>query len=140
MKGERSEVVEYDRALAAVDRLEKAVGGDPYLDVIRAGIHLAQGDAGAARRLARQAVDGDGTLPDGYWALVNVSLADKRFDETARLLDLLREQFQLEFGDLTQIPEYAEFVQSPEYRQWAQPRTPSQNGGDLVPDAPEAPQ
>jgi biotin carboxyl carrier protein len=33
----------YDMALAAVERLDTSVGGDPYLDSYRAGLHLKMG-------------------------------------------------------------------------------------------------
>ena len=44
---------DFARARECVDRLETAVGGDPYLDVTRAAINRAAGKYEEARRLAR---------------------------------------------------------------------------------------
>ena len=44
--------------------------------------------------------------------------AEKDFDETSRLLDTIAENFEIEFIDMTEIPEYAEYVKSPQYSEW----------------------
>ena len=45
----------YDDALDAIDRLDRAVEGDPYLDTWRASIFLQKGDVDEALRFAGQA-------------------------------------------------------------------------------------
>jgi hypothetical protein len=47
----------YDDALAAIDRLDKDLDGDPYLDALRANICVAKGDSTAADRFARRAAE-----------------------------------------------------------------------------------
>ena len=54
-----------DDALACIDRLGKAVGGDPYLDADRAGIYLNKGDLAAAKKCAQKAA---AVEPDEPWA------------------------------------------------------------------------
>jgi hypothetical protein len=105
-------------ALEALDRLDRSVGGDPYLNVLRADTHLQAGDLKKARRFAEKAVDEEPDLQAAYWSLVTVALREKQFDETVRLLDTLAAKFALRFGDFTKEPEYADFVKSPQYRRW----------------------
>jgi hypothetical protein len=108
----------YDEALAGVDRLDKAVGGDPYNDVLRGNIHYMKGDRDAAIRCLNRAIAAEPTLEDPYWSLVQLSLDEKKFDETARLLSRIEKTLGLKLGDLTDIDAYAEFVKSAEYRKW----------------------
>lgn len=112
----------YDEALKCIDRLDKAVGGDTYLDVLRANLRIAQGDHEAARALAQKAIDAEESLVDAYWTLVAIALAEKNFDETTRLLNLIIQKFNVEIGDLSGNPMYAEYIKSPQYKQWMQSR------------------
>ncbi len=109
---------QYDEALACIDRLDEAVGGDPYLNVMRAGIHVEMQDYAKAKQLVRQALDTDGTLVDAYWTLASISMLEKDFAETTRLLKTLADRFEIEMADLTTLPDYAEYVKSPHYQQW----------------------
>ena len=109
---------DYRQAVACVDRLDKAIGGDPYLNVLRANLLLEVPDLDAADRAARAAVAAEPTLVDAYWTRVAVTLKRKDFAETARLLGQITRRFHIQVADLTAQPLYAEFVKSPEYEEW----------------------
>lgn len=113
---------QYDKARDCADRIDKLIGGDPYLDILRAHTYLMEDDFDTAEELARQAIGADDTLSDGYWVFVNVSLETKDFQETSRWLTLLERKFNMEFHDFTTIPDYAEYVESPEYQEWLRSR------------------
>ena len=108
---------QHAEALQAVDRLDKALGGDPYLNVTRASIVMEQ-DPAAAQQYAEQAIDTEPTLQLAYWTMVTSSIQQRDFDATARWLTTIRDKFQVDIGDLSTVPEYAEFVQSQQYRDW----------------------
>lgn len=109
-----------DRAacLAAIDRLDERLGGDPYLDVLRATVHVGAADYAEAIRASEAAVAALPRLPQPCWIRLAISLEQKRHDDTAAWLDRIAERFGVAFPDLEAIPEYAAFVQSPEYRAW----------------------
>jgi len=109
---------EYDKGLAAVDRIEKAVGGDPYLNVLRAQIYLMAENYQQAKEHAQKAIAEDMTLEDANWALVDIALKEKDHEEVARLLTELEKKFAVEFEDITQLELYADFVKSEAYQQW----------------------
>ncbi len=109
---------EFDKALASIDRLDANLGGDPYLNVLRAGILLQQGKNEEARNVALKAIAEEPSLLDAYWTLVTISLKEEKYDETLRLLTQLEKDFQLQMRDMSQIPEYAGFVKSPQYQEW----------------------
>jgi hypothetical protein len=108
----------YDAALACVDRLDAALGGDPYSDLLRGTINYMKGDRVAAARFSSKAIAAEPTLEQAHWTLVQIALDEKNHAETARLLLRIEDVLELELGDLTDIPGYAEFVKSPEYREW----------------------
>jgi tetratricopeptide (TPR) repeat protein len=105
-------------AMKAIDRLDKSIGGDPYLDSMRAGIREAQGDLEGAQRYARRAIEREPSLLQGYLALLGCSLKLEKYDETVTHLKEIDQKFHVPFKDLGQIPKYAGFVQSPQYAEW----------------------
>ncbi|HEV7923422.1 MAG TPA: hypothetical protein VGR02_21775 [Thermoanaerobaculia bacterium] len=109
----------WSEALAAIDRVDAAVGGDPYLDVFRSNILLRSGDLKKAHDFSLRAGVREPTLAAAFWAQVNVSLARADYAETARLLTHLRDRLHVELADLTTLPDYQGFVASPEYERWA---------------------
>jgi hypothetical protein len=112
----------YAEALAAVDRLDKAVGGDPYLDTLRANIHLESGKPEQARQPADRAVKSLPDLQQPYWTMVSISLKEKDHAATVKWLTELDERFDLDLDNLKEVPDYADFIKSPEYKKWAADR------------------
>ena len=111
-----------DGALAGVDQLDKSVGGDPYLDLMRANLLVEKKDYAKARQHLAKLETWNSQLVDTQWVYVAISLAEKNHDETARLLNKVADEFGIEIQDLTAIPEYAEFVKSPQYEAWMKSR------------------
>jgi len=108
---------DYARALASIDRLDERVGGDPYLDVIRANVHIEAGDPAKARECARRALKKDPRIDDALWSLVTLSLHEKDWKETVALLGRLEKEFGATI-EVESVPLYEEFTKSPEYARW----------------------
>ena len=117
-----SRLGEYGAALDSIDRLETVIWGDPYLNVLRAGILYQAGRPEEAAAAARKAIADDPTLEDAYWQLTTISLDQSNFAVTVEMLTLLEQRLNVAIADLTEIPEYAAFVQSPEYAAWMRSR------------------
>ncbi len=118
---------EFDKCLATIDRLDKRVGGDPYLDSIRGNMALSQGKTEEAKPLFKAAIAGAPMLPQPYFELASISLDEKDFAETARLMTILEKELDIQFpDDLSQIELFQTFSQSPEYAAWqAQRKKPA---------------
>jgi tetratricopeptide (TPR) repeat protein len=112
----------YDKAIEAIGRVDKAVGGDPYLKVLRGSILARENKPDAARDLLEKAVAEEPTLLRGYYALIDVSAARHDFADTLKWLKKAESQ-GVRFGDLKTIPAFAEFVKSPEYKSWLKSRS-----------------
>lgn len=109
---------DYPKALECLGRVDKAVGGDPYLHVLRAGISLITNDLTTAEDEVRQAIAEDPALQPAYDSLVVVTLRKKDFDGTLTALKTLRDDFGYRYEDMTKLPEFSEFVKSSQYRTW----------------------
>jgi tetratricopeptide (TPR) repeat protein len=108
----------FDSALAGLDRIDKAVGGDPHLKVLRARVLLKQGKQAEAQKMAETAISEEPTLKGAYYFLTDRALQAKDFAKTAELLTTLETKCGVKFKDLTKVPAYREFVKSPEYKAW----------------------
>jgi hypothetical protein len=113
---------DFQQALECINRVESAVGGDPYLNVTRAALCDVQGKHDEAKRLARIAADLEPTLLPAYFELLGISLLQKNHDDTLAMLKEVDRKFELKLNDLTKVPEYAEFVKSPQFKQWLEYR------------------
>ncbi len=108
----------YQQALTGLDHVDKAVGGDAYLNVLRANLYLAEGKSDQAWRATEAAIAAEPTLRIAYFSLLGQSLKNHKFNRTAELLTELRSKFNMQFKDLTTVPAYAEFVKSDAYKKW----------------------
>jgi tetratricopeptide (TPR) repeat protein len=119
---------EYPAAHKAIDALDNSLGGDAYLNVLRANLHLSQKDYDKARDCLNKAVSEENTLKDAYLLLLLISLQEKKFHETSRWLSALVEKCGAEIGDLTKYSHYTEYVQSPEYEKWLESSARDKSG------------
>lgn len=118
---------EWDLGLACIDRLEKTVGGDPYLDSIRASMLMEADRLPEARAKAESAVLAVPDIRQGWWMLITTMLRQKDHRSTADTLNRMRDRFKITFDDLTDIDGFENFVASQEYAAWrkAQEATPA---------------
>ncbi|MBI3097530.1 MAG: hypothetical protein HYY93_04685 [Planctomycetes bacterium] len=109
-------------AVADIDRLDRNVGGDPYLDVLRASIWMEGKDLDKARDSAKRATEKDPESLQAWLVRLSIALSRKDHADTASFLSKIEEDFGIEWKDLTEVPEYADFVKSPEYEKWMEGR------------------
>lgn len=110
---------ENEAALKAIDQVEQAVGEDAYLNAWRASAYLAQEDLEKAKSAAQQAHQAEPNQVMPLFLFVYVSLEEKDFEETVRLLTKLREELQYPLPDLKSLEVYHDFLQSQAYDQWS---------------------
>ncbi|HEV8072160.1 MAG TPA: hypothetical protein VGP76_30870 [Planctomycetaceae bacterium] len=107
----------YDKALESIDRVDKVIGRDPYLKVLRGNVLLREKKLNAARDMVQDAVMEDPNLLRGYYSLIDISLARRDYADTVKWLKKA-ESLGVTFGDLTTAGAFDEFVKSPEYKNW----------------------
>jgi hypothetical protein len=109
---------QFHASLRSIDRLEKAVGGDPYFDVLRASARVEMKQFKEAREAAERAIKAEPNLPNGYFVRILVALRERNHADTLTWLKNLVQAGLMAPPDIATNPEYASFVQSPQYREW----------------------
>ena len=109
---------QYDDALRCIDKTDQAVGGDPYLHVMRANTLIGAKRYKEACAAAEKAIEQEPTLSAAYWSRIIVAVNEKNHVETLVWLKKLVEKTAEEVADLTKVNEYAEFVKSPQHAEW----------------------
>ncbi len=107
----------FDKALEAIDRVDKAIGGDPYLKVLRGNVLLRENKLKEASEMVQNALVTDPNLLRAYYALIDISLAAHNYADTVKWLKKA-ESLHVTFGDLTAVKAFEGFVKSPEYKEW----------------------
>jgi len=114
----------YDELLANLDKLDAALGGDPHLDLLRAAVARKQNDPAKAEALLDKAIAAEPDTRQPYFVRIELALADRDFDGTARLLTAAERDAHVVWSDLRKVPVYAEFVKSDAYQRWAAAHAP----------------
>ncbi|WP_395744022.1 tetratricopeptide repeat protein [Prosthecobacter sp.] len=111
---------DFKGAEECLKRLDKIIGGDPYVKFLRAAARLQAKDYAGALEMANEAGKEDPEMADVVDLRLAVYLAQKDFKA---VVNELRE-FKRNFGQvldrkaLTGEPQYAEFLTSPEFAAW----------------------
>jgi tetratricopeptide (TPR) repeat protein len=118
---------EYDKSIGCIDRLDQAVGGDPFLNFLRGSALMTAERMKDAKAKFEKAIQFDPTLSDPYWGLVTLSLKEKKHEETLTALKNVIEKFNVDIDEsqLGQDENYRDFVKSPqckELKEWLKSR------------------
>lgn len=115
---------QFDEVRACVDRIDRRVGGDRALDVYRANALRGKGEIEPAKKILTDMCDSKESeiVLKARSALIEISLEEKDFPETARQLTAIEALGVMLLDDLSNTPPYEDFAKSPEYRQWQSTR------------------
>ena len=115
---------DFDKAIACVDRVNKAVEGDAALLCLKAQLYAQSSELEMAKETATDALRLEPNHVESHWMLVGLAVQDKDHAETARLLSKIESDLGIAINDLTGLSEYADFIRSTEYRNWRDSRQP----------------
>ena len=108
----------YDDALKSLDKINKSVGGDGYLDSLRAELLYTKGEVDSALQTAESAMTECPDLINPYWTALGLNLQSQKWTRVTELLITLDQKFDMEFEDLRTVPEYAGYAATPEHQRW----------------------
>jgi hypothetical protein len=110
---------QFDSAIRSLEILDKSVGGDPYLDCVRAGVYLRAGDHDSALKRAEKAVAGVPDIPQASHVLADVTVNMGDYARAVKILDTLKRRFNIKLPpDSISDPAWRHFFQSEQYQQW----------------------
>jgi tetratricopeptide (TPR) repeat protein len=111
---------EYDVALQYMKELDARVGGDAYLDALRAGTLQMAGRMDEALAAAKRATEREPTLQSAWWQLLTVQTASKRYTDAIATVEVLRDKFAADITTetLRSDDRFTNFVDTAEYIAW----------------------
>lgn len=109
----------YSEALKVIDKLDKSLGGDSYLDELRVSLLLEEGkDLARATELAEESLQAQPESEDAHYLLLGVHVANHNFAGAVAVMRMMGERFELVFeeeGLDPSDPNYAALKESPEW-------------------------
>lgn len=109
---------EYAKSLTALNRLDRAIGGDVYLNLHRAGLAQAQEDWDRSANLLQEMLDqGMERNEELDFAMLSSLLGQGRYDESIVLIEEMKEIYGLGEWDFNYFS-FPDFMISQEYDQW----------------------
>jgi tetratricopeptide (TPR) repeat protein len=118
---------EHDKALESIDRLDKSLGGDAFLNSRRADMLYAKHETAKAYELVEKAIADSPDLVDPYWTLAGISLMEKDHARTLDFLQRIEKNFKLDLSGVGKSAAYAEFARSPQGQEWLRAHQRSAN-------------
>lgn len=109
----------FAEADASIQRVERIIGGDPYLKVLRANTRRMMKDYDGALKLANEAQHDEPDLADAVDARITIHLERKDYRGLVAELRAFKRDFGITLDrKALDEPMYAEFVASPEFAAW----------------------
>ena len=112
----------FDKAQKSIDQVDAAVGGDPYLNVLRANLYCVAGDTAAAKVAIIKAETAEPKMSQAFLTHLLITVKDKDYAQSVKLLNKLENELGVELADLRTVPDYADFVKATEYAAWMKSR------------------
>ena len=113
-----SQLDDHARTHAAIDRVDRLVGGDPYLQVVHSRVYSTSGKPDLARSSAEAAIEAESDSLPAYLELLRISLDVHDYARAADFLTFLRDEFNEDTDELIKQEVFQGFLQSPEYAAW----------------------
>jgi tetratricopeptide (TPR) repeat protein len=110
---------QYAEALVVLDQLDKQVGGDPYLDVLRVDAYMSLGKPDEAIKVAKRGAAAEPDLEQMWWALLSAQAAQGQFAEAIPTVETLRDKFGVDLTALGGDDRFTKLAESDVYRKWA---------------------
>lgn len=117
---------------AAIDRLDAAVGGDPFLQILHGAMFLEEGRLAEARSAMAPILTDETLASDAHVAILDVHVAAQDHKATAETLLILEERYGHNFDQILVVPQFAQFIASSEYRAWNSKRGSGTKGRSMT--------
>lgn len=107
-----------NEAMSSLNRLDREVGGDPYLEVQRAALCLQSGDLATARQRSATAARLEPDLPDVYWVQLIICCRELRYDAAVAVLDTMTAKAGAPSARFEKSAVFKNFAASEQFKNW----------------------
>lgn len=109
---------EHTQALTILDSLDKKIGGDAYLKVMKATIYEDLKKTDVAVDLLKEAISAESTMEEPYWKIIALYMEQKKYDKVVALFPQMQELFDINPAEFLVYDGYDEFWKSEAFRKW----------------------
>ncbi len=114
---------QYDEAIAAIDRVNASIDGDPYLTYLKGAIYWQRDDLSKARELMQKAIEEDENLRMAYLAALAIEVKDEKWAEAVSRLDQLCQHFEIDVDTVSESVDITALEESDEFQAWIKSRS-----------------
>lgn len=109
---------QFDKALECIDRLDRGVGGDPFLHNMRGNMYVLAEKWDEAKKSFLKALKEEPTLHDPHWGMVAVMIKQKNYDEAVVWLKKVvadaKQDVELDGFKTEEL--YRDFIKTPQFK------------------------
>lgn len=119
-------------AFAEIEKIRALVGGDPYVDYMRAQLLQVLGEHDQALAAAARAIEGGLGWYGPWWTQIAIHVGNERFDRAVEVMREMDSRFDVEWPDYAKTEGYEAFAASAPYAAWLAERkakAPAPSGG-----------
>jgi tetratricopeptide (TPR) repeat protein len=108
---------QYAELEESIDRLRDAYGDHAWFDYQLAAVLKLDGRIEDAKALLEKSLEREPDLTEPRWVVIAIALEENDHQTVATQLEII-ESLGIGIGDLTEVPEYSDYVTSEAYQQW----------------------
>jgi len=106
------------KIILALDNLNKKIGGDVYIDVMKAAIFKNNNQISKAEGLLKNALEKEPDNEESYWLYFDLLAKQKNYSEIIRIFEQFRKEFDDDPSEYLDEEKYADFLGSEEFLDW----------------------
>lgn len=111
----------YDKAIAAINTLDKLIGGDEFLNLVRGNLYYMKSDKEKAIGLFEQFVEDYPNFFDAYDSLLTLYTEEKKYTKAIEILDIFVNKFESPKEALIKVVKenFDAFAKTKEFLKWS---------------------
>jgi len=106
------------KIILALDNLNEKIGGDVYIDVLKAAIFKNNNQISKAEGLLKSALEKEPDNEESYWLYFDLLAKQKNYSEIIRIFEQFRKEFDDDPSEYLDEEKYADFFGSEEFLEW----------------------
>ncbi|MGB1241736.1 MAG: tetratricopeptide repeat protein [Chitinophagales bacterium] len=110
---------EHTKALTVIDSLDKKIGGDPYLKVMKSAIYEDLEKNEVVESLLKEVIATEASMEEPYWKIIALYIEQKQYDKAIALFPQMQELFNINPAEFLVYDGYSDFWESNIYKNWA---------------------
>ncbi len=108
----------FTQIIESLDSLNTNIGGDAYINVLKASAYRDNAQDDIAEKLLKNAIKEEPLNDDAYWLLLDIYIVQKRYDNAISIFTKIKNTFEQNAAEYIVYDGYNDFYKSPQFRNW----------------------